>query len=76
MTTSDIVDDLYAQIDSFDKNQIAFQVENNDIVHITDIGIDGTATVTVFTSTHPDAGVLFTGTVNVLAHRPNKSEEN
>jgi len=50
-------------------DSFAFVIEGNDLVHVANIGDDGTATITVFTSTHSDASILFTGTVNIFAHR-------
>jgi hypothetical protein len=52
-----------------DSNSLAFQIEGNDLVHVSDIDTDGTATITVFTSSHPDASIVFTAQVNVFAHR-------
>lgn len=56
-------------VDWYDHDSMALQVDGNDLVQISDIAPDGTATVTVFASTVEDSPVLFTGTVNVFAHR-------
>lgn len=44
-------------------------VEGMEIVRIDDVGDDGTATVIVYSSTGPEAPIIFRGTVNILAHR-------
>jgi hypothetical protein len=60
------LDDLEAAIDWMKYTGFAVQIEGHDIVHITDIDQDtGAATIRVFTSTHPDAAVLFEGVINV-----------
>jgi hypothetical protein len=47
----------------------AVQVDGNDLVHLTDIGPDdGTARVTVYSSGHETAPVLWTGTVSLVGH--------
>ena len=60
-------EEVDANVDCFDDN-IAFQVEGNDLVHVSDIAEDGTATVRVFASTHSAAAVIFDGVVNIFAH--------
>ena len=53
----------------FDTSSVAFTVDGNDIVHITDIDSDGDAFVIVYKSSHPDSVVLFSGRINVNAHK-------
>jgi hypothetical protein len=68
-------DDLEPGAEWYDGESIGFQIDGNDLIQITDIHTDGTAHVRVFTSTDPDASVLFEGTVNVTAHRRAESWE-
>lgn len=52
----------------------AVQVDGLDIVHVTDIDEEtGTAVVRVFSSTHPDATVLFEAVLN-LRERPHTTD--
>jgi len=71
-------DGLEAAVDWFSSDSVALQFDGNDLVHVTDIDRDtGDATVYVFSSSHPDATVLFTGRVNVLerAGTPDDDDE-
>lgn len=63
-------DSIEVGIDWMKGTGFALQVDGNDLVHVTDIDREtGQALVRVFTSTDPDAAVLFEGTVNVLERR-------
>ena len=53
----------------FDARSVAFQVDGQDLVHISEIDSDGNAFVIVFESSHPDAEVLFTGRINVAERK-------
>jgi flagellar basal body rod protein FlgC len=53
----------------FDTRSVAFQVDGQDLVHISEIDSDGNAFVIVFESSHPDAEVLYTGRINVSARK-------
>lgn len=56
-------------VDWMGRNDVCFQVEGSDIVHVTEIDSEtGEARITVFASTHPEAEVIFRGTVNLRAH--------
>jgi hypothetical protein len=51
-------------VDAYD-DIVAFQVDGNDIVHVGPPDDRGWAQVIVFESSHPDAGVLWEGPVNL-----------
>jgi flagellar basal body rod protein FlgC len=51
----------------FGPSSVAFMVDGQDLVHISEIDRDGNAFVIVYASSHPDAEVLFTGHINVAA---------
>ena len=53
----------------FDTRSVAFNVDGHDLVHISEIDADGNAFIIVYESSHPDAGVQFTGRINVAAHK-------
>ena len=53
----------------FDNTSVAFHVDGHDIVHLSEIDSDGNAFVIVYESTHPDAGVLFSGRVNIAVRK-------
>jgi len=52
----------------FDSRSVAFQVDGHDLVHVSEIDANGNAFIIVYESSHPDAGVLFSGRLNVAAH--------
>lgn len=73
--TPDPLFSLEFRADWLDSHGVAFQVDGQDLVHITDIDSEtGIATVTVFSSSHPDATVLFTGEINVLERKQPEAE--
>jgi len=53
----------------FDTRSVAFQVDGQDLVHVSEIDGDGNAIVIVYESSHPDAEVLFTGRINVAERK-------
>jgi hypothetical protein len=53
----------------FDTASVAFTVDGHDLVHISEIDANGSAFVIVYESSHPDAEVLFSGRINVNAHK-------
>lgn len=66
-----IFPDIETSTEWFNAHSVAFQVHGADIVHLSDIDEEtGWATLTVFTSTHPDARILFTGQVNIYERGP------
>lgn len=48
------------------RGTVALQVDGNDLVHINPPDDEGMAFMTVFSSSHPNAFVLWAGSVNVL----------
>ena len=53
----------------FDTSSVAFTVDGHDIVHVTDIDANGNAIVVVYKSSSPDAVILFSGRININAHK-------
>jgi hypothetical protein len=69
-------DELDPGTDWYDGDSLAFQIDGHDLVHVSDINREtGVATIRVFTSTHPDAPVLFEGTVNVKERKEQDDDE-
>lgn len=53
----------------FGSSSVAFQVDGHDLIHVSEIDADGNAFIIVYVSTDPEAEVIFSGRVNVSAHR-------
>lgn len=67
--------DIEPEVEWYDSDSIAFQIDGNDLVHVSEIDDEGNATIRVFASTEREATVLFEGTVNVFKHREKEDEE-
>ena len=53
----------------FGTSSVALTVDGHDIVHITEIDANGNAFVIVYKSSHPDSVILFSGRINIDAHK-------
>ena len=53
----------------FGTSSVALSVDGHDIVHISEIDANGNAFVIVYKSSHPDSPVLFSGRININAHK-------
>lgn len=63
----------------YSSSSIAFQIDGEDLMHVTDIGPDGWGFVRLYESTAEDARILFEGRVHLTAHETdedNEDEEN
>jgi hypothetical protein len=75
MTKKIHIGQLEVQVDRPRHDDWYLQVDGNDIISITDVMDDGTAIVTVHSSTHPNATTAWQGTVNVAAHLDDEKGE-